>query len=64
MKRGRLIIHLESHGCKLLREGSRHSVYLNPTNNAISTVPRHDDINDGLAIKICKDLKVPNPKTR
>jgi hypothetical protein len=27
----------------------------------VSTVPRHREINDHLAIAICKDLEVPPP---
>jgi hypothetical protein len=33
MKRVDLIRHLESHGCRLLRDRSKHSVYENPANN-------------------------------
>jgi predicted RNA binding protein YcfA (HicA-like mRNA interferase family) len=59
MKRHELVRHLESHGCYLLREGRKHSVYVNPANNRTSTVPRHRDINDFLARKICRDLDIP-----
>lgn len=58
MKRQELIKHLISHGCRFLREGSRHTVYFNPQNHKTSTVPRHNEINDFLAKKICKDLEV------
>jgi predicted RNA binding protein YcfA (HicA-like mRNA interferase family) len=61
MKRQALIRHLESHGCYLLREGGKHSVYVNPTNNRTSAVPRHREINDFLARKICRDLGIPEP---
>jgi len=61
MKRQALIRHLESHGCYLLREGGRHSVYVNADNNRTSTVSRHREINDFLARKICRDLGVPEP---
>ena len=40
MKRHDLVRHLEQHGCHLLREGRRHSVFVNPAANATSTVPR------------------------
>ena len=59
MKRRDLTRILESHGCRLLREGGSHSVYLNPANNKVSTVPRHREINEDLARKICRDLDVP-----
>jgi predicted RNA binding protein YcfA (HicA-like mRNA interferase family) len=61
MKRRDLVRHLESHGCELLREGSRHSVYANRARQRTSTVPRHSEINDFLARKICRDLEVPAP---
>jgi mRNA interferase HicA len=59
MKRLDLIRHLELHGCTLLREGSRHSVYVNRPARKTSTIPRHREINDYLARKICKDLEIP-----
>ena len=58
MKRQKLIQHLESHGCYLLREGGRHSVYVNPTNNQTSAVPRHRELNDFMCRKICRDLGI------
>ena len=61
MKRMDLIRHVESYGCLLLREGSRHSVYYNPENNETSAIPRHREINVFLARKICRDLGVPEP---
>ncbi|HLX30514.1 MAG TPA: type II toxin-antitoxin system HicA family toxin [Casimicrobiaceae bacterium] len=61
MKPADLIRHLQRHGCALLREGGRHSVFVNQRTQKISTIPRHRDINDYLARKICKDLEVPEP---
>ena len=61
MKRTDLIRHLESHGCRMLREGAAHTVYVNPTNRKVSTVPRHREINEFLARKICRDLETPDP---
>jgi mRNA interferase HicA len=61
MKRLDLIRHLEQHGCALLREGGRHSVYVNRSTGKSSAVPRHREINDFIARKICKDLEVPAP---
>jgi predicted RNA binding protein YcfA (HicA-like mRNA interferase family) len=59
MKRRDLVRHLEAHGCQLLREGGNHSVYVNRSARKSSSVPRHREINDYLAAKICKDLEVP-----
>ena len=61
MKRRDLIRHLETHGCQLLREGGKHSVYWNPASRKVSTVPRHTEINDFLARKVCRDLEIPLP---
>jgi predicted RNA binding protein YcfA (HicA-like mRNA interferase family) len=61
MKRVDLIRHLERLGCYLLRDRGRHSVYVNPANNQVSAVPRHREINDFLARRICRDLGIPAP---
>jgi predicted RNA binding protein YcfA (HicA-like mRNA interferase family) len=61
VKRTDLVRHLEQHGCLLLREGGSHSVYVNRAARKTSTVPRHREINDHLARKICRDLEVPAP---
>jgi mRNA interferase HicA len=61
MKRKDLVSHLTQNGCKLLREGGNHSIYYNPLKNKISAVPRHNEINDFLARKICKDLEISKP---
>ena len=59
MKRVDLVRHLETHGCSLLREGGRHSVFVNRTSGKASAVPRHREINEFLARRICKDLDLP-----
>jgi len=61
MKRRDLIRHLETHGCVLFREGGRHSVYVNRLSGKVSTIPRHREINDFLARRICRDLEVRAP---
>ena len=61
MKRRDLIKHLEAHGCELLREGGNHSVYVNRRVRKTSTVPRHREVDEFLARKICRDLLVPEP---
>ena len=60
MKRRALVRHLEQHGCRFLREGGNHSMFVSPSGRT-STVPRHTEINDDLAKKICKDLGIPPP---
>ena len=61
MKRQELIRHVEASGCRLLREGSKHSVYFNPENSQTTAIPRHREINEFLARKICHDLGIPEP---
>jgi predicted RNA binding protein YcfA (HicA-like mRNA interferase family) len=61
VKRADLIRHLERHGCQLLREGGAHTVYVNRPERKVSTVPRHREVNEFLAAKICKDRGVPKP---
>jgi predicted RNA binding protein YcfA (HicA-like mRNA interferase family) len=61
MKRRDLVRHLIDNGCELLREGGRHSVYWNPRKRFTSTVPRHREVHEFLARKICRDLGIPGP---
>lgn len=61
MKRRELIRHLEKHGCQRLREGGRHTMFVNPPRKKVSAMPRHNEINEILARKICRDLDVPEP---
>jgi predicted RNA binding protein YcfA (HicA-like mRNA interferase family) len=59
MKRSDLLRHLQQHGCVLLREGGKHSVFVNRAARKVTTVPRHREINDFLVRKICRDLEIP-----
>jgi predicted RNA binding protein YcfA (HicA-like mRNA interferase family) len=61
VKRRALVRHLEEHGCELLREGANHSIFVNRVARKTSAVPRHTEINEELAKKICRDLAVPVP---
>jgi mRNA interferase HicA len=61
MKRREVIRHLEQKGCEFVREGANHTVYRNPANGQVSTVPRHVEIGNALVRKICKDLGIPSP---
>ncbi|MBE9197495.1 MULTISPECIES: type II toxin-antitoxin system HicA family toxin [unclassified Nodularia (in: cyanobacteria)] len=61
MKRRELIRYLEDNGCLFLREGGRHTIYYNPVNKRTSAVPRHNEIVNILALKICTDLEIPRP---
>ncbi|TAJ28223.1 MAG: addiction module toxin, HicA family [Nitrospirae bacterium] len=48
MKRHALLAHLHTHGCQ-------------PIKKLTSSVPRHTEISNRLAAKICKDLGIPQP---
>jgi predicted RNA binding protein YcfA (HicA-like mRNA interferase family) len=61
VKRRDLIEHLEANGCEFLREGKEHTVYVNRAKRKTSTVPRHREVDEFLARKICRDLDVPPP---
>ncbi len=43
MKRKELIRYLQRHGCKILREGTRHSWWHNTEQNKRSAVPLNTD---------------------
>lgn len=59
MKRGDLLRHLRRHGCYLKREGASHSLWCNPATGHVEAVPRHMEIANTLAKKICRALSVP-----
>jgi len=59
MKRTALLKHLRRHGCVLKREGRQHSLWMNSQNGTIEAVPRHVEISDNLARKICRGLAIP-----
>jgi mRNA interferase HicA len=61
VKRADLERHLRDHGCHFLREGGKHCIWRNPTNRKVSSIPRHREVNDFTARKICRDLEVPTP---
>lgn len=61
MKRRDLLRHREQHGCEFLREGGAHMVYVNRAAGKVTTIPRHNEINEHLAKRICKNLEVPAP---
>ena len=63
MKRRDVIRHLEQNGSEFLREGAKHTVYVNRPKGKASSIPRHKEINDFLVVKICRDLEIPDPKT-
>lgn len=61
MKRRELIRHLQEYGCRLKREGAEHSLWQNPATGKMQALPRHTEISNLLARKICRALSVPDP---
>ena len=59
MKRYALLKHLRKQGCFLKREGASHSLWCNPQTGHIEAVPRHTEIPNKLAKKVCKSLSIP-----
>jgi mRNA interferase HicA len=57
VKRNQLLKHLRKHGASFLREGSKHSIF--QKDQLKTQIPRHNEIVDELARKICKDLGIP-----
>lgn len=61
MKRVQLMKHLKKHGCKLIKEGSKHSLWGDPERGTRTAIPRHTEIDNMLAREICKQLEIPRP---
>jgi predicted RNA binding protein YcfA (HicA-like mRNA interferase family) len=61
VKRVDLIRHLEQAGCRLLREGANHSLFVHPATKRVATVPRHRELNEFLARRIFRALGIPEP---
>ncbi|MCA3747993.1 MAG: type II toxin-antitoxin system HicA family toxin [Rubrobacter sp.] len=52
---------MSEHGCTLRREGTRHSIYQNTSTGKRTSVPRHTEIDNLTARKICEQLQIPLP---
>ncbi|RMF85272.1 MAG: type II toxin-antitoxin system HicA family toxin [Nitrospinota bacterium] len=61
MKRRDLLRHLRQHGCQLVREGGEHSIWENPATKRRTSIPRHREIPDYTAGRICRQLGIPQP---
>jgi mRNA interferase HicA len=53
--------HLREQGCIFFREGGAHTVWFNPSNRKIVSVPRHREIKEGTVRGICKQLEIQQP---
>lgn len=61
MDRRKLVRHFEDYGCEFVREGGNHTIYRNPANGRIRSVPRHREVKNTTAREICKGLGIPTP---
>ena len=61
MKLQGLLQHLRRHGCVLRREGKEHALWENPQTGHAEAVPRHTEIANVLAKRICRNLSIPDP---
>jgi hypothetical protein len=59
MKRTDFIKYLGTHECILLREGGKHSIFINNRNGKISSIPRHHEIFENTCKEICKQFGIP-----
>ena len=60
MKRRALLKHLREHGCELLREGRRHSVYYSLATRQTTAAPRHAEIIDTPPTRSAATLASPS----
>lgn len=60
MKRRDLERHLRAQGCRQIDEGGNHTRWAGQT-GARAVVPRHREIDFGLARKICAQLEISPP---
>jgi hypothetical protein len=61
MNRRKLERHLRARGCILHHHGAKHDIWVNPTNLAQTSLPRHNKIKRGTVRGICRILGVPRP---
>ncbi len=59
MKRKDLLKHLRKHGCQFVREGGEHSTWENPAIGKQTAIPRHREVLDFTARRICQQLEIP-----
>ena len=45
----------------MLREGSRHTLYVNRAEQKTAPIPRHQEVKTMVARQVCRLLRVPEP---
>ncbi len=61
MKRRDLLRHLRDQGCRFVREGGDHLISEIPANGRRTSIPRHREIPDFTARRVCRQLAIPDP---
>ena len=65
MKKGKFIKYLNQYGCFATgRQKGSHAQFRNAVNGAKTIVPMHNDIDDMLVKRICKQLGIPAPESK
>lgn len=59
--RRKVVRALEDRGCRLLREGSRHTIFVTLVGGRVE-VPRHSDIRRGTARNIARQASIGWPE--
>jgi len=59
VRRQQLERHIVEHGCEVLREGGKHTIWHNSALDVRAPVPRHREIPIGTAGAICRQLSIP-----
>jgi mRNA interferase HicA len=64
VKRAALERHLRDQGCRILREGAKHTIWASQAGDLRVSVPRHREIPVGTARAICRQLAIAPPAWR
>jgi mRNA interferase HicA len=64
LRRRDLERHLSEHGCEIVREGARHTIWSNSGRDLRAPVPRHHEIPLGTSRAICRQLGIEAPSGR
>jgi hypothetical protein len=56
MKREKLLEQIAATGAVFIRHGRKHDIYENPRTHELTSIPRHQDINEYTAKGIIKKL--------
>jgi hypothetical protein len=58
VKRGDVVRYIESRGCVIPREGTRHTIFVNPENGRRPALSRQREIDNDFVRVICRQLGI------